>query len=103
MVDKNKRMAVQLWAESAEQGDTSAQFGLGEAYWSGEGAIMNAHEAYIWYAIAKANGNQDAARALRFKTWSEHLSKTEIRAAQQDAARRLKEIERGGYVFDGDG
>ncbi len=90
---KDQREAVRWFRKSAEQGYASAQYNLGVSYWNGEGVITDEYEAYIWYSIAKANGEELAADSLRKKNWREYLSQSEIRAAQKEAARRLKAID----------
>ncbi len=93
-IPKDKREAVRWFHQAAEQGDADAQHRLGLAYWHGEGVIEDEYEAYIWYSLSKANGDEKAAENLRTKKWHNYLSKTEIRAAKKEAARRLKAIDR---------
>ena len=92
-IPKDQREAVRWYRKAAEQGLTDAQYNLGVAYWTGEGVITDEYEAYIWYSIAKANGDELAADNLRESNWQNHLSQSEIRAAQKEAARRLKAID----------
>ena len=81
-----------LVSKAAEQGYTDAQFVLGFAYWSGEGVIEDQREAYIWYSIAKVNGDEIAASILRSNHFP-HLSQDEISSAKKEAARRLDAID----------
>ena len=55
--------------------------------------VTNEYESYIWYSIAKACGNKNAAGNLRKNEWHLHLSESEIKKAKQEAERRLKEID----------
>ena len=93
-VAKDTREAVRWFHQAAEQGVAEAQHNLGVAYWNGEGVIEDEYEAYIWYSLSKANGVEKAAESLRTKKWHNDLSKTEIRAAKKEAARRLEAIDR---------
>ena len=92
-VAQDKREAVRWYRKAAEQGHSSAQYNLGVSYWNGEGVITDEHEAYIWFSIAKANGAVNAADKLREINWRNYLSRSEIRSAQKEAARRLEAIE----------
>ena len=92
-VAENKREAVHLWQKAAEQGHADAQTSLGGAYFSGEGVITDEREAYIWFSIAKANNDENAADFFSTVNWRDYLSQSEIRAAQKEAARRLAAIE----------
>ena len=60
---------------------------------NGEGVITDEREAYIWFSIAKANGDENAANNLPKLNWRDYLSQAEIRSANKEAARRLEAIE----------
>ena len=92
-VEKDQREAMRWYRKAAEQGYAKAQNSLGWAYWNGEGVVTDKREAYIWLSIAKANGNETAANVLRRNNWHAYLSKSEIRAANKEAARRMEAIE----------
>ena len=62
-------------------------------YWNGEGVVTDEREAYIWWSIAKANGDELAADSLRENKWGNYLTSTEIKSAKHEAARRLQAIE----------
>ncbi len=49
---------------AAEQGDAYAQVNLGFMYGTGEGVPMNYVKAYMWYSLAKAQGDENAAGFL---------------------------------------
>ena len=76
---------------AAQQGVALAQTNLGLAYWQGKGLGIDKREAYIWYSIAQANGDESAAKYLRENYWP--LSKADIHSAREEAARRLESIE----------
>ena len=90
---QNKREAMRWARKAAEQGNDFAQFAVGTMYLSGEGVITDKREAYIWYSIAKANGSEDATGPLHEFNWRDYLTRSEIRSAQKEAARRLEAIE----------
>ena len=92
------RAAVRWYRKAAEQGHAGAQNNLGVFYVSGEGVIADEREAYIWYSIAKANGNETAAENLRTKQWHLHLTAAEIKAAKREAAKRMAAIDRGEFT-----
>ena len=92
-VEKDQREAVRWYRKAAEQGVAGAQLDLGYAYWNGEGVITDKREAYIWWSIAKVNGSETAADNLHKLNWDDYLSKSETRAANKEAARRMEAIE----------
>ena len=49
---------------AAKLGDTEAQFSLGVMYASGEGVLENKLSAYLWWSMAKMQGDKDAAGNL---------------------------------------
>ena len=55
---------MKWFRKAAEQGDAYAQVNLGFMYGTGEGVLMNYVKAYMWYSLAKAQGNEDAAKGL---------------------------------------
>ncbi|MDA8041342.1 MAG: tetratricopeptide repeat-containing serine protease family protein, partial [Pirellulales bacterium] len=93
-VAKNQRKAVNWFRKAAEQGSVDAQFILGAAYHDGRGVVADRREAYIWWSIAKAGDDEVAAEALAETNWRSTLSRSEIRSAQKEAARRMEAIER---------
>lgn len=52
--------AVQIWSALAEQGDTTAQFNLGQLYRMGKGVARNDQEAVKWYSRAARGGSESA-------------------------------------------
>ena len=55
---------MKWFRKAAEQGDAYAQVNLGFMYGTGEGVPMNYVKAYMWYSLAKAQGNENAAKGL---------------------------------------
>jgi uncharacterized protein len=56
--------AMKEWRPLAEQGDASAQDGLGFLYFFGKGVTKDQSEAAKWYAKAAEHGNADAQDKL---------------------------------------
>ena len=54
--------AAKLFRMAAEQGFIMAQYRLGYMHALGEGMPVNYVRAYMWWSIAKAQANKDAAR-----------------------------------------
>ena len=52
--------AIRWYRLSAEQGDASAQFNLGNMYANGEGVPQDDAEAVRWYRLAAEQGNAGA-------------------------------------------
>ena len=90
--DKCPCTAVTWWRKAAAQCNASAQCALGVAYFLGEGVVQNYQEAYIWFLIAKAYGDEDAGGILRSLDADELLLRYEIRSAQKKATARFEEI-----------
>lgn len=53
--------AVKWFRKAAEQGHAEAQFELGGKYFTSEGVPEDNVEAYTWYLLAKANGDERAS------------------------------------------
>jgi len=56
--------AMSLWRQSAEQGNTLAQYDLGVMYANGEGVAQDYAEASRWYRLAAERGNVRAQSNL---------------------------------------
>ena len=78
---------------AAEQGKPYAQVMLGLMYHTGSLVPQSYREAYIWYSLATANGDDDAAE-LRNKS-AKHLSSADLSSAQTESVRRHAEIQSG--------
>ena len=59
---EDAREAARWYRKAAEQGAAYAQFALGVAYEIGAGVPKDAVQAYAWYNLSAAQGNEDAAR-----------------------------------------
>ncbi|MDA7968831.1 MAG: trypsin-like peptidase domain-containing protein [Gammaproteobacteria bacterium] len=105
-VEKDQREAVRWWRKAVEQGSVWGQYGLGTAYYYGYGVIADQREAYIWWSIAKASGlelvlaksggiglSDTVLHAINSIDWRNHLTHSEIRSAQKEAARRMEALE----------
>jgi localization factor PodJL len=60
-VEPNMTIAAQWFLKAAEFGMTDAQYNLAVLFERGTGVKADGGEAYVWYAIAGAQGDQDAA------------------------------------------
>jgi len=69
---------------SAEQGNSNAQFNLGDMYALGEGVIQDNVYAHMWFNIAASNGDYDAV--ARKKNVAKNMTALDISKAQ-DLAR----------------
>src|SRR3990172_1979728 len=72
--------AVKEFTVLAGQGDTDAQFILGDMYAQGQGVAQDYVQAYKWYAIASQNGAQGAPAvrdALQKKMRPEDVKKAQ--------------------------
>jgi len=57
---KDYATALKEWKPLAEQGDSSAQFGLGWMYENGKGVLKDDKQAADWYRKAAEQGYSDA-------------------------------------------
>ncbi|MDD9859192.1 MAG: tetratricopeptide repeat-containing serine protease family protein, partial [Nitrospira sp.] len=76
---------------AADQGDADAQFNLGVMYARGEGVLQDDSAAYVWFSLGALNGHEDAMKARDIA--QQQLSRSELRAAQAKARRRLQAID----------
>ena len=83
-VAKNPDDTVKWSRQSAEQVNDIAQYHLGLCYLEGEGVSQDDHEAYSWFTLAAAQGD-DQAHLLLDKLETE-LSPKQIADAQKRAA-----------------
>ena len=90
-VTKNHREAVKWFRLAAEQGYANAQAILGVVYAKGEGVIQDYQEAYIWFSLAVANGVGYASEGR--DTTATLLTDSELQIAQQEAKKRMQQIE----------
>jgi len=59
-VRKDYATALREWKPLAEHGNAHAQFYLGVLYHSGHGVQKDFVQAYKWYSLAGANGDEGA-------------------------------------------
>src|SRR5215813_1146065 len=53
--------AIGLWRPLADQGEVDAQLNLGVMYENGWGVTQNHLRAHVWFSLAAARGDRDAA------------------------------------------
>ena len=78
----NNAEAVKWYRMAAEQGFADAQLNLGVMYYLGTGIPANNVIAYMWLSLAKAQGNENAGKAL-------DMVKERMNAAQIGKAQAL--------------
>src|SRR6266849_3269112 len=54
--------AIRLWRPLADKGEVEAQYNLGGMYDNGWGVRQNHVIAHMWFSLAAAMGDRDAAR-----------------------------------------
>ena len=74
--------------EKAKQGDADAQFNLGFTYAKGEGVPKDDAEAYKWWLLAGAQGDEQARKGIDFI--EKKFFTLEQRAEGQRMAREFK-------------
>jgi len=73
---------VSWYRKAAEQGNTAAQLNLGVMYQNGWGVAQNYVTAHMWFTLAAAVGDGDAAR-------NRDISAAKMTSEQIAEARRL--------------
>jgi TPR repeat protein len=73
------------------QGVANAQFNLGNRYANVEGVPQDYKEAYAWWSVAKANGNESAVTNLGIVT--KEMTKEQIVQAKSLSIEIQKRIE----------
>jgi len=63
-VPQDYKEAVKWWKLAAEQGDTQAQYNLGQMYYKGQGVPQDYKEAVKWYRLAADQGDAFAQSNL---------------------------------------
>lgn len=76
---------------SAEQGNAGAQFNLRNRYYNGAGVPQDYREAYVWWSVAKANGEELAEKNLGILT--KKMTKQQIAEAQSLSTEIYNRIE----------
>ncbi|WP_207061375.1 sel1 repeat family protein [Motiliproteus sp. SC1-56] len=77
-------MALGYYKPLAEQGGAYAQLTIGEIYMEGAGVKQDLVEAYAWFAVASAQGVDEATAIM------EHVY-TKLDEAEREQARALAE------------
>ena len=54
--------ALKEWRPLAEQGDAAAQYNLGLMYTKGQGVQQDYVQAYLWFNLAAAQGDEGARK-----------------------------------------
>jgi GAF domain len=96
---KNDSELVSRLTRSADQGNVTAAATLGAFYWAGRGVPQNYLDAYVWSAVAKAQG--DEGSAYRLVILRTRLSASELSEADKRAAAWLREHNRHGDMIQG--
>jgi hypothetical protein len=65
-VPRDPQRAVQLYCQGARMGDAESQFRLGWIYANGRGVPRDDGLAAYFFSLAASQGNEDAARMLRY-------------------------------------
>ena len=72
-VEVNFKKAFQWYEKASKNGNTYAQYKLGDMYWNGFGVEVNTDTAQIWWKKAADNGYKDAQFNLPYQYC--HLNK----------------------------
>ena len=78
-------MAAKWFRRAAEQGHANAQYRLGLRYSQGQGVPKNIVQAYMWWSLAAAKGDEDARKAR------DKFAKSMIPADLSEAQRLARE------------
>jgi TPR repeat protein len=79
------REAIGLYRLAAEQGDGLSQFNLARRYQEGKDVPPDAVEAYFWFALATANGVEDALQMRN--VLKKKMTRQQIADAERKVAR----------------
>ena len=97
--EREAKEAAERLRKAAEQGDASAQFNLGNLYFTGQGVPQDYAKAIEWFGKAAAQGHTEAKDSLA-KAEEEKARKAkdaaerEVREANEAAEREAKEKRR---------
>jgi len=86
-VPQDYKEAVKWYRLSAEQGDATAQFNLGNQYANGTGVLQDYALAHMWFNLSGSNGDKHAVHNRDII--EKRMSPTQIEKAQ-DMARNWK-------------
>jgi localization factor PodJL len=62
-VPKDYEQAASWFRKAAERGQVKAQHNLGVFYYKGLGVAKDEQQAYFWFLLASAAGDEEAVRA----------------------------------------
>ena len=79
-VEADLKTASQWFEKAAQRGVVDSQFNLGVLFESGQGLPKNVTDAFVWYSIAAAQGDQFAKK--RVEVLSTTLAPNELEAAK---------------------
>ena len=79
-VEADLKTASQWFEKAAQRGVVDSQFNLGVLFESGQGLPKNVTDAFVWYSIAAAQGDQFAKK--RVEVLSTTLAESELEAAR---------------------
>jgi len=85
-VEANLPTAAKWFEKAAERGVVDSQFNLGVLFESGQGLPKNVNDAFVWYSIAAAQGDQFAK--TRVDVLTNTLDKTDL----ENATSRIKKF-----------
>ena len=88
-VETNIKTAASWFEKAAQRGVVDSQYNLGVLYESGQGLPKNLTEAYIWYSIAAAQGDQFARKHIDLL--KQQLSAADLKRAE-NASRALPRL-----------
>lgn len=88
---QNKRKAAEWYRKAAHRGDSQAQNDLGIMYATGQGVVQDYREAYIWFILAAKSGLEQPIKNREMA--ASVLTAADLRQAQEEAKRRLAEID----------
>jgi len=82
-VPQNDAQAVRWFLRAAEQGHVTAQATLGAYYWAGRGVPPDLSKAYVWSALALAQGDENSKS--RLEGLASQMTRAQVSAARQQA------------------
>jgi TPR repeat protein len=85
--------AYDIWRRLADRNDAQAQLMVGLLYANGQGVGQNVAEAYKWFLISAANGNEHAESLYAGATNLDNLITPEEKAEAERQAQAWRPIE----------
>lgn len=85
--------AYDIWKSLADRGDPEAQLMVGLLYANGEGVLQDVAEAYMWFLISAANGNEQARSLYAGASNLDKLLSPEERAQAEKRAQEWQPAE----------